>query len=104
MNGGLGVGTQFDGAGPAPAFVHADVRQSPCGQLTDGGAAVDLIDRFQVDVEGEVEMSCQAVETVRPLSRRNGSGQHVDPVAPDDADGKVAAQLEEGFADLLWLA
>src|SRR5271166_303057 len=104
MNGGLSVRAQFDGARPAPAFVHADVRQSPCSQLTDGGAAVNLIDRFQVDVEGEIEMSCQAVETIWPLSRRHGSGQHVDPVAPDDADCKVATNLEVGLAHLLWLA
>ena len=104
MNGGLGVRTQFDGARSTPAFVHADVGESPRSQLTDRGAPVDLVDRLQIDVEGEVEMPCQTVETVWPLSRRHGSGQHVDPVTPDDADCEVAANLEEGLANLLWLA
>ena len=70
MNGGLSVRAQFDGARSTPAFVHADVRQSTRGQLPDRRAAIDVIDRLQVDVEGEIKVPRQVVETVRPLLRR----------------------------------
>ncbi len=90
--------------GPPQHSCTLHVGQPSRGQLTNGGAAVDLIDRLQIDVEGEIEMPRQAIETVWPLLRRHGPGQHVDPVAPDDANRQVAAILEEGFADLLWLA
>ncbi len=104
MNGGLSIRAQFNGAWAPPAFMHGDVRQSPRGQLTDGRPSIDMIDRLEVDVEGEIKMSRQAVEALWQLSRRQGSGQHVDPIAPDDANRKVAANLEKRLADLLWLA
>ena len=89
---------------PAPAFVHAHVPQSARGQLANRRPAVDLIDCLQIDVEGEIEMARQAVKTVRPLSGRHGPGQHVDPIAPDDADREIAADFENGLAELLRLA
>ena len=67
MDWGLSVGAQFDGARSTPAFVHGDVRQSARGQLPDRGTAVDVVDRLQIDVEGEIEVPRQAVEAVRPL-------------------------------------
>ena len=104
MNGGLSVRAQFDGARSTPAFVHADVRQSARGQLPDRWTAIDVVDRLQIDVEGEIEVPRQSFEAVRPLLRRHGSGQHVDPVAPDDADREIAANFEQGLAELLRLA
>jgi hypothetical protein len=104
MDGGLGVGTQFDRAWSTPAFVHADIRQSARGQLPNRWTAIDVIDRLQIDVEDEIEVSGQAVEAVGPLLCRNGPGQHVDPVAPDDPDREVAADFDQGLAEFFWLA
>src|SRR5579863_6495629 len=104
MNRGLSVGAQFNGARSAPAFVHAHVRQSTRGQLPDRWTAVDVIDRLQVDVEREVEVPRHTIEAVRPLLRRHGPGQHVNAIAPDKADRKVAPDFEEGLAEFLRLA
>ena len=56
IEGRLRVRAQFDGAGPAPTFVHEDIPQPPRGELADRRPAVDVIDRLQSDVQGEVEM------------------------------------------------
>src|ERR1700691_2685706 len=60
MNRGLSVRAQFDGARSTPAFVHADVRQSARGQLPDRWTAIDVVDRLQIDVEGEIEVPRQS--------------------------------------------
>src|SRR5271169_6371998 len=104
MNGRLSVRAQFDGARSTPAFVHADVRQPTRSQLPDRWTAINVIDCLQINVEGEIEVPHQTFEAVRLLLRRHGSGQHVDPVAPDDADREIAANFEQGLAELLRLA
>ena len=60
-----------------------------------------MVQDLQVDVQREVEMSRQAVETVRPLPCRQGAGQHVDAIERDDSDNEVAADFEPRLARVL---
>lgn len=82
----LRIGPELHRAGPAPAFVHDHVGEAPRGELTDGGASVDMVDGLEVDVLGEVEMLREGRERIAPLLVGHGAGDHVDAVPLDDAD------------------
>ena len=101
----LRVRPQFDRARSAPAFVHDDVGEAARGQLADRRPAVDVIDRLEVDVLGEIEMARQAARASRAAAcRRCVPVTHVDAVARDDADHEVAAMSSLRLAELLRLA
>lgn len=104
MDRGLGVRPEFNRAGSAPAFVDDDVGEAPGGKLADGGPAVEMVDRLQVDVLGKIEMPAEAGDLVGALLVGHGTGDDVDAVPRDGPDDEIAAVLEFGLAQLFRLA
>src|SRR5579863_10391030 len=97
----LRIRPELDGRGAAPAFMHDHVGKAPRGKLADRRAAIDMVDRLEVDVLGEVEMAGQGRERVTPLLVSERPGDHVDAVPADDADDEIAAIFEARLAGFL---
>ena len=74
------------------------------GELADRRPAVDVIDRLEIDVLGEIEMPVEALEAVAALLVGHRAGQYLDAVPRHRADDEVAAMLELRLAQLLRLA
>ena len=76
----LRVRPELDRARPAPAFVHRHFGEPAGGELADRRAPVDMIDRLEIDVLGEIEMAVEAVEAVAALLVGHRAGDDVDAV------------------------
>src|ERR1700730_17447980 len=90
--GSLRVGPQFDRTRASPTFVNGHVGQTARGQLPDCRLAVDVVDHFQIQIGGEVEMRLHLRRVGEALLVRHGGGDHIDAVALDFSYDQIASK------------
>src|ERR1700676_394771 len=90
--GSLRVGPQFDRTRTSPTFMNGHVGQTARGQLPDCRLAVDVVDHFQIQIGGEVEMRLQLHRVGDPLLVRHGGGDNINAVAFDLPNDQITSK------------
>src|ERR1700687_2603866 len=102
--GSLRVRPQFDRTRTSPTFMNDHVGQMARGQLPDCRRAVDMVDDFQVQICGEVEMRLHLRRIGDALLVRHGGGDNIDAVALDFSNDQIASKGKLRLGQLFGLA